>query len=76
MDEDIWEVTPAATLSTTTALFLELASMLHKQGVISAPELGRNLLSAAAEAGADLNVRCVVSTLKSVGQSLIDAFPD
>ena len=41
MDEGVWEVTPAAALSTTTALFLELTAVLHKRGVISAPELGR-----------------------------------
>jgi hypothetical protein len=76
MDEDVFEVTPVAALSATTALFLELAALLHKRGLISAPELGRNLLAAAAEAGADLNVRCVVSTLRDVGQSLIDGFPD
>ena len=76
MDEDIWEVTPAAALSATTALFLELTAVLHKRGMISAPELGRNLLAAATEAGAEVNVRCVVSTLRSVGQSLIDGFPE
>ena len=76
MDEDIWEVTPAAALSATTALFLELTAVLHKRGMISAPELGRNLLAAATEAGAAVNVRCVVSTLRSVGQSLIDGFPE
>lgn len=76
MDEDVWEVTPVAVLSTTTAMFLELAALLHKQGVISAPELGRNLLAAATEAGADANVRCVVGTLKRVGQSLVDGFPE
>ena len=76
MDEDIREVTPTAMLSATTALFLELTALLHKRGVISAPELGRNLLAAAAEAGAEPPVRCVVSTLKNVGQSLIEGFPD
>lgn len=76
MDEDVWEVTPVAVLSTTTALYLELAALLHKQGVISAPELGRNLLAAAIEAGADTNDRCVVGTLKRVGQSLMDKFPE
>jgi hypothetical protein len=76
MDEDVWEVTPVAALSATTALFLELAALLHKRGMISAPELGRNLLAAATEAGAETNVRCVVSTLRSVGQSLIDGFPE
>ena len=76
MDDDVWEVTPAAALSTTTALFLELAALLHKRGVVSAPDLGRNLLAASTEAGADVNVRCVVSTLRSVGQSLIDGFPE
>jgi hypothetical protein len=76
MDEDIWEVTPAAALSATTALFLELTALLHKRGMISAPELGRNLLAAATEAGAEVNVRCVVSTLRSVGRSLIDGFPE
>ena len=76
MDEDVWEVTPAAALSATAALFLELTALLHKRGMISAPELGRNLLAAATEAGAEANVRCVVSTLRSVGQSLIDGFPE
>ena len=76
MDQDVFEVTPTAALSATTALFLELAALLHKRGLISAPELGRNLLTAAAEAGADSNVRCVVSTLRDVGQSLVDGFPD
>ncbi len=76
MDEDVWEVTPTAALSATTALFLELAALLHKRGMISAPELGRNLLAAATEAGADVHVRCVVTTLRSVGQSLIDGFPE
>lgn len=76
MDEEVWEVTPAAALSTTTALFLELTAVLHKRGVISAPELGRNLLAAATEAGADVHVRGVVSTLRNIGQSLIDGFPE
>lgn len=75
MDEEVLEVTPVAALSATTALFLELAALLHKRGAISAPELGRNLLAAAAEAGAEGNVRCVVSTLRAVGQSLVDGFP-
>ena len=73
MDEDVWGVTPAAALSTTTALFWELTALLHKRGVISAPELGRNLL-AATEAGADVNVCGVVSPLRSIGQSLVDGF--
>ncbi len=76
MDQDVFEVTPTAVLSATTAMFLELAALLHKRGLISAPELGRNLLAAAAEAGADSNVRCVVSTLRDVGQSLVDGFTD
>ena len=76
MDEDVWEVTPAAALSATTALYVELIALLHKRGMISAPELGRNLMAAATEAGADVNVRCVVNTLRSVGQSLIDGFPE
>ena len=80
MDEDVsevTEVTPAAALSATAALFLELTALLHKRGVISAPELGRNLLAAATtEAGAEVNVRCVVSTPRSVGQGLIDGFPE
>jgi hypothetical protein len=76
MDEDVYEVTPTATLAATTALFLELTALLHKRGLISAPELGRNLLAAATEAGAEPNVRSVVRTLKSVGQSLIDGFPE
>ena len=77
MDEDVSEViTPAAALSITTALFLELIAVLHKRGVISAPELGRNLLAAATEAGADVHVRSVVSTLRNIGQSLIDGFPE
>jgi hypothetical protein len=76
VDEDVWEVTPAAALSATTALFLELAALLHKRGMISAPELGRNLMAAAMEGGAEVNVRCVVSTLRAVGQSLIDGFPE
>jgi hypothetical protein len=76
MDQDVFEVTPTGALSATTALFLELTALLHKRGLISANELGRNLLAAAAEAGAESNVRCVVSTLRDVGQSLIDRFPD
>lgn len=76
MDEEIWEVTPAAALSITTALFLELTAVLHQRGVISAPALGRNLMAAASEAGADANVRGVVSTLRNVGTSLIDGFPE
>jgi hypothetical protein len=76
VDQDVWEVTPVAALSATTALFLELTALLHKRGMISAPELGRNLLAAATEAGAEVNVRCVVSTLRNVGQSLIDGFPE
>lgn len=74
MDEDLWEVTPAAALSTTTALFLELTAVRHKRGVISVSELGRNLLAAATEAGADADVRGVVSTPRHIGQSLIDGF--
>ncbi len=74
MDDEVWEVTPAAALSTTTALFLELTAVLHKRGVISAPELGRNLLATATEAGADADVRGVVITLRNIGQSLIDGF--
>lgn len=76
MDEDVWGVTPAAALSTTTALFWELTALLHKRGVISAPELGRNLLAAATEAGADVNVCGVVGPLRSIGQSLVDGFPE
>lgn len=76
MAKDVFEVTPMAALSATTALFLELAALLHKRGSISAVELGRNLLAASAEAGADSNVRCVVSALRNVGQSLVDGFRD
>ena len=76
MDEEVFEVTPVAALSATTALFLELAALLHKRGLISAAELGRNLLAAAAEAGAEESARCVASTLKQVGQSLVDGFPE
>jgi hypothetical protein len=76
MDDEVLEVTPVAALSATTALFLELAALLHKRGAISASELGRNLLAAATEAGAEGNVRCVVSTLRAVGQSLVDGFPE
>jgi len=76
MEEDIFEVTPVAALSATTAIFLELAALLHKRGALSAGELGRNLLAAAGEAGADENARCVVSTLRRVGQSLVDGFPE
>src|SRR6478735_883822 len=59
MEEDIFEVTPVATLAATTALFLELTALLHKRGAISAGELGRNLLAASTEAGAEENARCV-----------------
>ena len=76
MDEKAWEVTPAAALSTMTALFLELTAVLHNRGVISAPELGRNLMAAATEGGADANVQGVVSTLRGIGQTLIDGFPE
>ena len=76
MDQDVYEVTPVATLAATTALFLELTALLHKRGLISATELGRNLLAAASEAGTEGSERSVVGTLRAVGQSLIDGFPD
>jgi len=76
MEEDIFEVTPVAALAATTTLFLELTALLHKRGAISAGELGRNLLAASTEAGVEDNARCVASTLRRVGQSLVDGFPD
>ncbi len=74
MNEEVSEVTPTAALSVTTTLFLELSASLHKQGVISATELGGNLLAAAREAEVAGDDRAVVVTLHNVGQSLIDEF--
>jgi hypothetical protein len=74
MDADIFEITPVATLSVTTTLFLELSAALDKSGVISAAALGRNILAAANEAEMGDVGRSVVITLRNVGQSLLDQF--
>jgi hypothetical protein len=74
MDEEVFEVTPVAALSVTTTLFLELSAALHKSGAISAASLGQNILASAREAEAADGDRSVVSTLRNVGQGLIDQF--